>query len=288
MTTETAPRPELLALLARARADPEDEGPRLVLADWLEEYGDEHDQARAEFIRLECRRRTLPDPERQVSCRQLDDLWLEHATAWLGPLARLITVDHYPPHERGLLTVHAWGKRFSDEPLQALAGTEAWAWVACLRVHRLRVAGIDRVAGSPLLTTLAALDLSYNRMGDWSVERLSASPPLGALSRLDLQGNRFGPRGLEALAQARSLGPPFQALELDNNDLGPAGVGALTGTGLLPRLRDLGVARNRIGDAGAAALAGSPAAADLLHLRLRHNEITPAGVAALGGSPHLA
>jgi uncharacterized protein (TIGR02996 family) len=32
---------------------PEDDAPRLVYADWLEEYGDEHDAVRAEFIRAQ-------------------------------------------------------------------------------------------------------------------------------------------------------------------------------------------------------------------------------------------
>ncbi len=43
------------ALLARVIADADDDLPRLVYADYLEERGDEVDAARAEFIRLSCR-----------------------------------------------------------------------------------------------------------------------------------------------------------------------------------------------------------------------------------------
>ena len=42
---------QALALLQAAREQPENDGPRLVLADWLEEAGDSY---RAEFIRLQC------------------------------------------------------------------------------------------------------------------------------------------------------------------------------------------------------------------------------------------
>jgi uncharacterized protein (TIGR02996 family) len=43
--------PELRALLKACRANPLDDTPRLVLADWLDEH-DDHD--RALFIRIQC------------------------------------------------------------------------------------------------------------------------------------------------------------------------------------------------------------------------------------------
>jgi uncharacterized protein (TIGR02996 family) len=42
-------RPELLALLADIKENPDDLTPWLVLTDWLEENGDEGDRARASF-----------------------------------------------------------------------------------------------------------------------------------------------------------------------------------------------------------------------------------------------
>jgi uncharacterized protein (TIGR02996 family) len=41
--------PQALALLEQAKETPEDDSPRLVLADWLDEHGDAE---RAEFIRV--------------------------------------------------------------------------------------------------------------------------------------------------------------------------------------------------------------------------------------------
>jgi uncharacterized protein (TIGR02996 family) len=43
------------ALLRVVLAQPECDAARLVYADWLQEYGDDADRARAEFIRLTCR-----------------------------------------------------------------------------------------------------------------------------------------------------------------------------------------------------------------------------------------
>ena len=51
MNPELLTHPQLLSLLEAARQAPEDDSPRLVLADWLEDRGD---GVRAEFIRLQC------------------------------------------------------------------------------------------------------------------------------------------------------------------------------------------------------------------------------------------
>jgi uncharacterized protein (TIGR02996 family) len=45
-----APRPEVLAFLRDIKDHPDDDTPRLVLADWLEEHGD----PRGEFVRVQC------------------------------------------------------------------------------------------------------------------------------------------------------------------------------------------------------------------------------------------
>jgi uncharacterized protein (TIGR02996 family) len=69
----------VLSLLEAAKQSPEDEGPRLVLADWLEDHGDTD---RAEFIRLQCR----PGPHDADSRKRQDELIRAHGGAWLGPL----------------------------------------------------------------------------------------------------------------------------------------------------------------------------------------------------------
>ena len=49
------------ALLAAIRANPDEDTPRLMFADWLDEHGDDASRTRAEFIRLQCEIARLAD-----------------------------------------------------------------------------------------------------------------------------------------------------------------------------------------------------------------------------------
>ncbi len=92
--------PEVLALLDAAKEKPEDDGPRLVLSDWLEEHGD---VIRAEFLRLQLLLApgSSLDPERRASTRQrVQELLAHYGGGWLGPLWQHGGIWH-----RGLLTV---------------------------------------------------------------------------------------------------------------------------------------------------------------------------------------
>ena len=79
--TAATPRPELIALLDACKDEPDDDAPRLVLADWLEEYGDESDRDRAEFIRLQIER----DGEDDLSPRE-QALLHDRGPSWLWPI----------------------------------------------------------------------------------------------------------------------------------------------------------------------------------------------------------
>jgi uncharacterized protein (TIGR02996 family) len=69
------------ALLAAIRAAPDDDAPRLVYADWLDEHGQPE---RAEFIRVQCElaRRKSPALRRREA-----ELLVRHHDAFAGPLA---------------------------------------------------------------------------------------------------------------------------------------------------------------------------------------------------------
>jgi uncharacterized protein (TIGR02996 family) len=71
------------ALLRAIIESPEDDVPRLVYADWLDEHGQ---VARGEFIRLQCELEHLPPeaPRRHEIADRCDDLLAEHEEAWLG------------------------------------------------------------------------------------------------------------------------------------------------------------------------------------------------------------
>lgn len=99
------PRPELLSLLARCKEAPEDEASHLVLADWLDEHGNESDRARAEFVRLQCAFSRLRryDPARDRIQAQGWSLLERHAAEWLGPLAEMPRPLWWEDFRRGLL-----------------------------------------------------------------------------------------------------------------------------------------------------------------------------------------
>jgi uncharacterized protein (TIGR02996 family) len=161
-------------LLAAIRAEPDDDTPRLVLADWLDEHGD---SARAEFIRVQCelRRRGVtvtnpaplpgpfpfrrpvemkPDAELRALLDRERKLLANHRAKWLTwfpPDRRELPDTRFRyDFERGMLrlTVNVKQGRggASLEPhgiqkvmnclaaLDALAEQPAFAWVAQVEV----------------------------------------------------------------------------------------------------------------------------------------------------------
>ena len=69
------------------REHPEDDVPRLVYADWLEEHGGEQARARAELIRVQCRLERLPEEDQEragLALRSEELLSLLRAGGWLA------------------------------------------------------------------------------------------------------------------------------------------------------------------------------------------------------------
>src|SRR5436190_13556603 len=92
------------ALLRSICAEPDDDAPRLVYADWLEERGD----PRADYIRAECLlaqhaagpcMHTCGDcAQRRVRAQQLRNA---HGLDWVLPLARALGVPEDPDQYKG-------------------------------------------------------------------------------------------------------------------------------------------------------------------------------------------
>src|SRR5436190_6940350 len=81
--------------------NPDDDTPRLVFADWLEENGDPE---RAGFIRVQVELEKLPegDPRRELLERDERDLLQGHGTAWVrGILPMLLREEAVRVHDRG-------------------------------------------------------------------------------------------------------------------------------------------------------------------------------------------
>lgn len=98
------------ALLDAIRDRPDDDAPRLIYADWIEEHGDTE---RAKFIRTQCALARLPywHPEQQRLAKEATSLFKRNRRRWLVNLPRE-SKNHF---ERGFLQdVPLTGRQFQD------------------------------------------------------------------------------------------------------------------------------------------------------------------------------
>ena len=271
------------ALFQTILAEPDDDAPRLVYADWLEEHGD---PARAEFIRLQCEWAALPEghPQQAKLIRRWRDLLEPRHAAWqkvLPEWLRKETVGFrrgFPDHVNFPATEFL--ARFE----------EAWQYAPVQFVKMSDAAAhVEELAASPLLARLRGLDLSHANpaLGVAALEALLNSPHLTGLVRLELQGNRLGHDAAAVLAAAPNL-RGLKRLRLSfGNSIGEIGARLLAASPHLRNLEELGLYGNEIGNAGVRALALSPILANVTALELRTNGVGDAGARALARSPHL-
>jgi uncharacterized protein (TIGR02996 family) len=304
------------AFLQAILEDPDDDAPRLIYADWLEERGD----PRGEFIRLQCdlARMGQGDPRCPALQYQEQQLLGAHRAEWLGPLPQG-TILYEPIFRRGFLEAVSLEPRtflelgeqlFRLHPLRrlsfpgpdeerrfaALAASPLLARLTALCIHGITDRAAEVLAASPHLTRLTALDLPRGRLGPIGTRALASSPSLQQLNSLSLYANAIGPQGAEALAASPYLAR-LTCLDLDGlstrhgdwvNNISDRGAEALAASPYLTRLGKLSLYHNEIGDPGARALAASPTLANLVDLKLHGNYlITDDGVEALAASPHL-
>ena len=293
------------AFLAEICERPDDDGPRLLYADWLEEnlgtadhpgpgwppsldgQGQIMGSARAEFIRVQCalaraegdanltaqHRAALESRERELLAGQ-QTFWVEQLRSH-GIFPAVNLVRGFP--ERVQISA-ANLIEHGGELLQAAPIREVMVF---------DVADINALVASPHLARVNCLELWNNGIGDEGAQALAASPHLAGLTSLVLGHNGIGDEGAAALAVSPHLAR-LNCLELWNNAIGDEGAQALAASPHLAGLTSLDLGNNGIGDEGAAALAASPHLARLNCLELWNNGIGDEGAQALAASPHLA
>jgi uncharacterized protein (TIGR02996 family) len=281
------------AAFLRAIIDnPDDDLPRLVYADWLDEHGE---PARAEFIRVQCElaRLTWHDPPAERLRQRQRELLAEHETRWTGPLAEFVAGFEF---RRGFIENVSLGagaflrhgeSLWRSAPVRGVRLTNAWEEIDKLaaaphlgRVRSLLLSGnylgteeAVTLLESPHLTQLEELDLSTNHLRAAAVEALARSPRLVGLRVLDLTGNDVGSEGVAALAASPFL-YGLEILRLRSAGVGPAGVEALAG-GALPGLTALDLSGNLIGSRGLRSLLHAAGRARLRRLDLREMIVDP-------------
>jgi uncharacterized protein (TIGR02996 family) len=193
------------ALLRAVLADPDDDAPRLIYADWLDEQGQ---CERAEFIRVQVAlARMAPDDLRRRELARRERRFVTRG--WVPPLPPLLREWGF---DRGFVN------RVTYNAEDFLRGAATLFGAAPVRHLRLLAARgfITTLVGCPYLAHLLTLDLSGNALGDVAVHSLCHCPHLANLTSLDLTANRVRRGGSYALMTSPYL-TSLEALDLGRN-----------------------------------------------------------------------
>ena len=198
------------ALLRAICESPDEDGPRLVCSDWLEEHGQPE---RAEFIRVQLERAGLAfDHPRQKALEQRErDYYFKVWEALFRLPDQVIGVRLAWPR-RGFVehaSFKAWAafrnhadSVFARHPLiRAIEFSRSKGWWSLNHVREF--------LASPYLSRLESLQIcSYMGGGiqEGGTAALAACPQLSRLRKLDLTGNAMGEEGAKALADSPYLG----------------------------------------------------------------------------------
>jgi uncharacterized protein (TIGR02996 family) len=262
----------------------DDDAPRLVFADWLQEHGESE---RAEFIRAQIEAADLPEANRQNSkpARRAEALESAHGAGWRkalglrqhnGTFVRgfLSGVDFFtsqkPSQFRRALTVEpaaltlqlkAWHENDTDvttEEVDAIAASRVLR--AVRRIERDRAGfGVEwftRLMRAPHLVNLRVLKIRQVGLGVEGARAIADAPAPFVLESLELnQALRPGgdrPTTAGEAVQVLATSPRFSALKflgLSSNGLGDASVGALLASKTLPETMRLVLAGNEYEEA---------------------------------------
>ncbi len=187
---------------------------------------------------------------------------------------------------RGLRALELGMNQVDDDGARALAHANWWGQLETLTLshNQLGDKGVAALA-SVAAPSLRMLRLKCNDIGPLGAQALEHPDLVGQLVHLDLRWNRLGAGGAEALAAAAP--GELRTLVLDRNEIGDAGLRALSRSPLMVGLSELCIGRNHIGDRGIQALAQAPCL-QLRSLNLWHNDLGAMGAKALADCPSLA
>lgn len=303
------PSEKELAFLSQIRERPDDDGPRLIFADFLDDFGD----PRGTFIRIQCALNRLPDddPRRPDLEHQEKELLERYEKRWTAGLDGLsigctyrrgliesITVDSVAFLTRGK-EIFTYGPirrvRFHDANrcFSELVDSRHLEQIPEIDLcgNTLGNGGISQLARSKHFANVEYLHLGFNDLTDQGLRALADMPQLAQLRELYLDYNRLlSSPGLRALADS-----PFMSnlrhLDLSGNSLSESALKVLINGESLKKLDSLVLAGNQIGDGGLEALARSELLKRMLKrspaLDLRRNNIGPSGMRALAASPNV-
>jgi uncharacterized protein (TIGR02996 family) len=200
-------------LEAQLRREPDEWGPWLVYADYLQEQGD----VRGTLIVLEHQLATgsPSQPARRVLQRRIDAIMDGHRARWLEGWSRphTLTIGSRPQRgERGVRTVPLTDKDAGAEPREARTSWEALVahpegrlLRELVVLERLRPRDLTWLLESEAVRRLHALHLEFVHLGHAGEVLLRAAPQLCSLTALGLRDSHLGDEGGLALARCEAL-----------------------------------------------------------------------------------
>ncbi len=228
------------ALLRAIGEHPEEDTPRLMYADWLEE----NDQPeRADFVRnqIELAQVGLNSPDRSPLVRKNVRYLLDYVPYWKSLLPQIPGIE-WGDFNRGLIEeVQAQSQHAIIEHSRTIFSVPG--------IHILRLRWLDngrKLARVPELALLRSLRLVAGRATGANLNDLLASEFLGKLTHLDLHGNAAGDSTAELLASDRF--PNLAELWLGSNTISSRGGRYFADSQSLELLRLLDLRNNAIND----------------------------------------
>lgn len=276
------------ALEAAIRSRPDDDLPRLVYADWLEEEGEPE---RALFIRLQCSasERGIAEPVRRRMLLEAERIWSRNYPRWAtayGPIHPLrLTFDRGFP-DAAQLTVDEFGDLGAGR-LRADYPTLKGVWLIDVRPSQT-----ERLRGLRGIGDFGRVSFAGNHHSTGAVcNGLDGADWMGRVRELEMSTCGLNDHSSNWLLLHPGLTgevpPLLRRLGLSLNGLGDSWVDGLAGSPALAAVEDLDLSYNPISDAGACALSRSPYAGRLAKVNLTGTLVSAAGVASVVNSARL-
>jgi uncharacterized protein (TIGR02996 family) len=266
----------------------DDDAPRLIYADWLQDHGQPE---RAEFIRLQCRLAAagaLDDPDRWALLAREQQLLREHGKGWARALRRLVKRWRF---RRGFVEWVALPAR------TFLSHGDELFRLSPVRDVRLLGEPVEVPRRNPNRGRGPSLTLSLERL----LPDVLESPHLARLRGLDLSNQLFELFVFDALIDSQHF-PRLRRLDLSGTSVcSDEGFDVLASAEQLEELEELRLSGRRngfdwshgemppISEEAMAALAHSPHLRNVTRLRLGcgANDLSSGAIAALAASPLL-
>jgi uncharacterized protein (TIGR02996 family) len=299
-------------LLAGVLDNPDEDGPRLVAADWLEEYGEATEHARAEFIRLQVRRAGLEQgtPEAEALERREKELFRRHGRNWDVELRSLVSRCEYRRGFVELISPYVSLDDVSPDLKDFLALAPRLWDLAPIRELNIWESGetLRRALSCDRLANLTELQLEAELDDAEDLRALAVSPYLRQLTRLGFAAvgdaataipglfaapwprlrslSFFCPDPTDAVAVlTRSpVASRLTTLRLEGETGTEKPGRSLAACSALGGLTELSLG---LGDDGTAAALRSPHWRSLAHLHLSHARLGVQTAAALAQAPYL-